>query len=94
MKDFKKIEKKWQKCWERADLYRAKDEDKTRDKKYVLVEFPYASASGLHLGHTFTFTGGDVYARYLRMGGYNVMFPMGWDAFGLPTENYAIKTKK
>jgi len=63
-----------------------------REKKYILVEFPYPSGLGLHLGHTFTFTGGDVYARFLRMQGKNVLFPMGWDAFGLPTENYAIRT--
>ena len=61
---------------------------------YVLVEFPYPSGSGLHIGHAFSFTGADVYARFKRMQGYNVMFPMGWDAFGLPTENYAIKMKK
>jgi len=67
-----------------------------KDKKnlYVLVEFPYPSGSGLHIGHAFSFTGADVYARFKRMQGYNVMFPMGWDAFGLPTENYAIKMKK
>lgn len=63
-----------------------------REKKYVLVEFPYPSGSGLHIGHAFTFTGADVYARFERMQGKNVLFPIGWDAFGLPTENYAIKT--
>jgi leucyl-tRNA synthetase len=63
-----------------------------REKKYVLVEFPYPSGSGLHIGHAFTFTGADVYARFERMQGKNVLFPIGWDAFGLPTANYAIKT--
>lgn len=92
--DFKETEKKWMESWDKnQSLYEAKD-DFSREKKYVLVEFPYPSGSGLHVGHAFSFTGGDVYARFKRMQGYNVMFPMGWDAFGLPTENYAIKMKR
>lgn len=63
-----------------------------QSKYYVMVEFPYPSGAGLHIGHAFSFTGGDVYARYQRMQGKNVLFPIGWDAFGLPTENYAIRT--
>ena len=72
-----------------ADFH-AQDFDE-REKYYALVEFPYPSGSGLHIGHAFSFTGGDVFARYQRMMGKNVLFPIGWDAFGLPTENYAIK---
>ena len=85
-------EEKWQKRWEKANLYRAIDFSKKRAKEYILVEFPYPSGEGLHIGHAFTFTGADVYARQRRMEGKNVLFPMGWDAFGLPTENFAIKT--
>jgi leucyl-tRNA synthetase len=91
---FKDLEKKWQKYWrENEDMFSAK-ENTDKPKKYVLVEFPYPSGSGLHIGHAFAFTGGDVYARFKRMSGYEVLFPMGWDAFGLPTENYAIKNKR
>ncbi|MFA5750047.1 MAG: leucine--tRNA ligase [Candidatus Shapirobacteria bacterium] len=94
MQDFKLIENKWQKYWEEhPEISRAENNSK-KEKKYVLVEFPYPSGSGLHIGHTFSFTGGDVYARFKRMQGLNVLFPMGWDAFGLPTENYAIKMKR
>ncbi|HBP51079.1 MAG: Leucine-tRNA ligase [Candidatus Shapirobacteria bacterium GW2011_GWE1_38_10] len=92
--DFKVVEAKWQKFWEEhPGLYRA-DDDSDKEKKYILVEFPYPSGSGLHVGHAFSFTGSDIYARFKRMQGYDVMFPMGWDAFGLPTENYAIKSKR
>lgn len=89
--DFKEVETKWLKKWEeQGDLYVADSGD--GEKKYILNEFPYPSGSGLHIGHVFSFTGGDIYARFKRMQGYKVLFPMGWDAFGLPTENYAIKT--
>lgn len=83
------IEKKWQKQWESAGLYRTK---KTGKPYYCLVEFPFPSGDGLHVGHVRSYTAMDIIARKRRMQGYAVLYPMGWDAFGLPTENYAIKT--
>jgi len=91
MYDFRGIEKKWQKIWEEKKLWRANDSSKKR-KYYALVEFPYPSGEGLHVGHARSYTALDVIARKRRMEGYNVLYPMGWDAFGLPTEQYAIKT--
>ncbi|MEO5628023.1 MAG: class I tRNA ligase family protein [Candidatus Saccharimonadales bacterium] len=89
----KDLEPKWQKTWASDKLYKAVDFDKTRPKYVVLTEFPYPSGDGLHLGHVREYTLGDVMARYKRQHGYNVLYPMGYDAFGLPTENYAIKNK-
>lgn len=87
------IEAKWQQSWYTNNIYRAIDLD-SRDKKYILVEFPYPSGAALHVGHAFRFTVPDVYSRYLRMKGYNVLFPIGYDAFGLPTEERARKDGK
>jgi len=88
--NFKKIEAKWQKIWEKNKAFFAKDFSK-KQKYYSLMEFPYPSGEGLHVGHTRGFTAMDIISRKRRMEGYNVLFPIGWDAFGLPTENYAIK---
>lgn len=88
----KDIEPKWQQTWADQDLYKAVDFDE-RPKFVMLTEFPYPSGAGLHIGHTREYTYGDIIARYKRMQGHNVLFPMGYDAFGLPTENYAIKHK-
>jgi len=90
--DFKEVEAKWNSKYEGFRGYEGVDFDDKREKYYMLTEFPYPSGTGLHVGHAFSMTGADVYARLMRMKGKNVMFPMGWDAFGLPTENYAIKT--
>ena len=90
--DHRKIEKKWQKFWEAKKLYRARDFSKKK-KFYALVEFPYPSGEGLHVGHVRSYAALDTIARFYRMSGYNVLYPIGFDAFGLPTENYAIKHK-
>lgn len=90
--DYKSIEAKWQQKWDEANAFEAK-QDFTLPKYYALVEFPYPSGQGLHVGHPRPYTALDIVSRKKRMQGYNVLFPMGWDAFGLPTENYAIKNK-
>ncbi len=89
--DFKTIEAKWQKYWQDNKTDRADDNDNKREKFYCLDMFPYPSGEGLHVGHPEGYTATDIYSRFMRMNGYNVLHPMGWDAFGLPAENYAIK---
>ena len=90
--DFSAIEQKWQKYWDENETFRAGN-DYSKPKFYALVEFPYPSGEGLHIGHPRPYTAMDIVSRKRRLEGYNVLFPMGWDAFGLPTENYAIKNK-
>lgn len=89
--DFKRIEEKWQKRWEDEKAFVA-SEDRSKPKFYGLVEFPYPSGAGMHVGHIKAYSGLEVVSRKRRMQGYNVLFPMGFDAYGLPTENYAVKT--
>ncbi len=90
--DFAAVESKWQKYWDEHRTFHAEN-DYSKPKYYALVEFPYPSGDGLHVGHPRPYTAMDIVSRKRRMQGYNVLFPMGWDAFGLPTENYAIKNK-
>ena len=90
--EFSRIEKKWQGRWEAEKAFRAEN-GASAPKLYILIEFPYPSGDGLHVGHPRPFTAMDIVSRKKRMQGYNVLFPIGFDAFGLPTENYAIKNK-
>ena len=89
--NFRDIEQKWQKRWVEMHTYRVK-EDETKKKFYVLNMFPYPSGAGLHVGHPLGYIASDIYARYKRQQGYNVLNPMGYDAYGLPAEQYAIQT--
>ena len=88
--NFKDIEKKWQNIWDKENIFAVKNESE-KPKYFVMIEFPYPSAAGLHVGHPRSYTAMDVVARRKRMDGFNVLYPIGWDAFGLPTENFAMK---
>ena len=89
--NFKEIEKKWQEYWDKHETFKAENGG-NKKPYYILVEFPYPSGSGLHVGHVRSYTAQDTIARMMRMKGYNVLYPMGYDAFGAPAEEYAIKT--
>ncbi|MEG1027859.1 MAG: class I tRNA ligase family protein, partial [Oscillospiraceae bacterium] len=90
--NFREIEPKWQKTWDEKKVFKATN-DYSKPKFYGLIEFPYPSGQGLHVGHPRPYTAMDIVARKRRLQGYNVLYPMGWDAFGLPTENFAMKNK-
>ena len=90
MYNHKRIEQKWQKYWLDNEIYKA-DNNSDKEKFYYLIEFPYPSGAGLHVGHVRSYTALDAVSRKKRMMGYNVLFPIGWDAFGSPAEQYAIK---